>query len=162
MFLTFIPVKLWKRAQILAAELWAAFHPPETVPITPHPFFPGPKGPCIHQLTMFADYRLPQILSLLHILVYPPELQELLEEGKILPYGSSQELSLRAASIVAVERVRQSILALRREEAAAGSISNVLIDFYLWDLAKRVESGKEVVKGLGENVPVHHTRSIWY
>jgi hypothetical protein len=40
----------------------------------------------------------------------------------------------------------------------------VLIDFYLWDLAKKVENGEEKIEGIeiAEMVPAHRTRSIWY
>ena len=83
-------------------------------------------------------------------------------------------MSLRSASIVAVERVRQEILHLIKQEeggdaaaAAAsqdGSASSVIIDFYLWDLAKKIERGDEKIEGIktAEIVPVHRTRSIWY
>jgi len=88
------------------------------------------------------------------------------------PPGSADELSLRAASIVAVERVRTEILRLIREEEGgdsenvveSGVVSSVLIDFYLWDLAQKVERGEEKVEGLqtSDVVPIHRTRSIWY
>jgi hypothetical protein len=44
------------------------------------------------------------------------------------------------------------------------SVSSVLIDFYLWDLAKKVECGEEMVEGIDtvEIEPAHRTRSIWY
>ena len=44
------------------------------------------------------------------------------------------------------------------------AVSSVLIDFYLWDLAKRVESGAERIEGIetAEVLPAHRTRSIWY
>ncbi|KAJ6538546.1 hypothetical protein DFH09DRAFT_1177182 [Mycena vulgaris] len=153
-------VCLWKRAQILVAETWAAFYPaaPETI----HPLFPKPA---IHRLTMFADYRVPQILHHLRILSYPPPLLQLLHAGTILPPGSPEELSLRAASIVAVERVRAEMLALQVGETPSESaVSSVLIDFYLWDLAKRVERGEERIEGIqtADMVPTHRTRSIWY
>ena len=118
---------------------------------------------------MFADYRVPQILHHLKILSYPPSLLALLELGHYFEPGSKEEVSIRAASIVAVERVRDEILALRhqdKEAAGAATIrggsgvdvpmSSVLIDFYLWDAAKRIEEGGETV------VPAHRTRSIWY
>lgn len=157
-------VCLWKRAQILVAETWAAFYPAS--PETTHPLFPGPSGPAIHQLTMFADYRVPQILHHLRILSYPPALLQLLRAGTMLAPGSREELSLRAASIVAVERVRTEMLTLQAMEVSAESaVSSVLIDFYLWDLAKKVERGEERIEGIRttENmVPTHRTRSIWY
>jgi len=156
-----------KRAQILVAETWAAFFPaPSTSNQIPHPIFPGGG---IHKLTMFADYRVPQILHHLKILTYPPSLLDLLESGHDFEHGSKEEVSIRAASIVAVERVRDEILDLRhqsKETAGAATVGwdcgldvpicSVLIDFYLWDAAKRIEDAGEVV------VPPHRIRSIWY
>lgn len=118
---------------------------------------------------MFADYRVPQILHHLKILAYPPSLLALLESGHDFEHGSKEEVSIRAASIVAVEQVRDEILALRHQsKEAAGAVTigwecelevpicSVLIDFYLWDTAKRIEDEGQIV------VPPHRTRSIWY
>lgn len=155
-------VFIWKRAQILVAETWAAFYPPE--PTMSHPIFPGPAGPVIGKLTMFADYRVPQILHHLRILTYPPSLIEMLEsEAPLLP-GSREEISIRTASIVAVERLREEITRTRKQGPGEGEeVSSVLIDFYLWDLAKGIETG-EKIEGIktAAIVPAHRTRSIWY
>ena len=152
----------------MVAETWAAFFPdPSTPDQIPHPIFPGGG---IHQLTMFADYRVPQILHHFKILTYPPSLLNLLKSGHNFEHGSKEEVSIRAASIVAVERVRDEILFLRdqsKETAGAATVGwerdpdvpicSVLIDFYLWDAAKQIENdAREVV------VPPHRTRSIWY
>ncbi|KAF7332283.1 Queuosine salvage protein [Mycena kentingensis (nom. inval.)] len=165
-------VCLWKRAQILVAETWAAFYPENA--LSPHPLFPGSAGPAIHQLTMFADYRVPQILHHLRILSYPQTLVAKLHAGTPLESGCAEELSLRAASIVAVERVRKEMQLLatvesakttmEEDKATEDAVSSVLIDFYLWDLAKRVERGEERIEGLdtADMVPTHRTRSIWY
>ncbi|KXN81787.1 hypothetical protein AN958_03713, partial [Leucoagaricus sp. SymC.cos] len=169
-------VYFWKRAQILVAELWAAFYPAS--PSTPHPFFPGPSGPRIQELTMFADYRVPQILHHLRILDYPSSLMQLLQSGADLMPGCREEVSLRAASIIAVERVRKEITRILEEEDDSTEngdggdgqrrkpvgVSSVLIDFYLWDFAKRIENGEEKVEEIetAELAPIHHTRSIWY
>lgn len=169
LFSTFLthspPVYFLKRAQILVAETWAAFFPPPSSQ-TPHPILPGGG---IHKLTMFADYRVPQILHHLKILTYPSSLLTLLESRHHFAPGSKEEVSIRAASIVAVELVRDEILALRHQDkeaagaATAGGdyganvpVSSVLIDFYLWDAAKRIEEDGEIA------VPAHRTRSIWY
>ncbi|OBZ71342.1 hypothetical protein A0H81_08634 [Grifola frondosa] len=159
-------VCLWKRAQILVAETWAAFYPPS--PFTPHPLFP--YGHKIHELTMFADYRVPQILHHLRILTYPPALAKRLKAHMMLPHGCTEELSIRAASIVAVERVRREIVSMSR--AGSGDVtkgdeevvSSVIIDFYLWDLAKRIEGGEHVIDRVEtvDALPAHRTRSIWY
>lgn len=169
-------VLFWKRAQILVAETWAAFYP--EISTYQHPIFPN--GPAITTLSMFADYRVPQILHHLRILEYPDSLAHKLRAGTYLTSGCREEISLRAASIVAVERVRNEIICLREKshqgsgEAGCGNatgtgqhdeeVSSVLIDFYLWDLAKKIERGEERIEGVdtADMVPVHRTRSIWY
>jgi len=106
---------------------------------------------------MFADYRVPQILHHLRILTYPSSLIRKLLNGTQLSPGSKEEMSLRAASIIAVERVRNEI-------GSDLEVSSVLIDFYLWDLAKKLERGEERVDGVQTDdiLPAHRTRSIWY
>ena len=125
---------------------------------------------------MFADYRVPQILQHLRILSYSPSLVKLLRSHTPLAPGSAEELSIRSASIVAVERVRQVILNLvsragsdetsvdRAGDCREDSVSSVLIDFYLWDLAKRAEGSANGVDGVDTvpMLPIHRTRSIWY
>lgn len=164
-----LPVCLWKRPQILVAEIWAAFYPASQD--TPHPLFRGTRGPEISNLTMFADYRIPQILHHLCILKYPTSLLRKLHSLTPLAPGSREEVSLRSASIVAVQRVQEEILRLIKQEggddvAASknGLASSVIIDFFLWDLAKKIERGDEKVEGIKtvEIVPIHRTRSIWY
>ncbi|EIN12572.1 hypothetical protein PUNSTDRAFT_81854 [Punctularia strigosozonata HHB-11173 SS5] len=166
-------VRFWKRAQILVAETWAAFYPPSSNPAD-HPFFPDG----IHQLTMFADYRVPQILHHLKILDYPPLLAQALKHERYFPSGCVEEISIRAASILAVEHVKDAILDLlsasKPDSADASSdicangekevVCSVLIDFYLWDLAKWLEQGERGIEGIETNImlPAHRTRSIWY
>ena len=163
-------VCFWKRAQILVAEAWAAFYPDPTES-SPHPLFPGIRGPAIHDLTMFADYRVPQILHHLKIMVYPSSLVRKLCAGTALDAGSKEEISLRAGSIVAVERLRDAILKLIAEganttetDSSVDEISSVLIDFFLWDLAKKLERGEDKIEDLrtADIIPAHRTRSIWY
>jgi hypothetical protein len=82
--------------------------------------------------------------------------------------GCREEVSLRAASIIAVERVRNEIAPSMESgsllQGGNEEVSSVLIDFYLWDLAKRIEDGEEKVEGIetAELAPIHRTRSIWY
>ena len=161
-------VFFWKRAQILIAETWAAFYPLSVEMKEKHPFFPSG----VHELTMFADYRVPQILHHLGILSYAPSLVARLRSLTPLESGSVEEMAIRAGSILAVEEVRDAILVVPDtyegygEDGGSerGKVSSVLIDFYLWDLAKRIERGAEVIEGIStqEILPSHRTRSIWY
>lgn len=151
----------WKRAQILVAETWAAFYPVTNNDTSlQHPFFP--EG--VHELTMFADYRVPQILHHLAILTYPPFLLSLLEHHTPLQPGCREELSIRAASVLAVEAIRAEIRLMDGDSTEQCNVSSVLIDFYLWDLAKKVEMGEQLIEGIEtqEVIPAHRTRSVWY
>jgi hypothetical protein len=152
-------VFFWKRAQIMIAETWAAFSPSSAD--DPHPLFPRGIG----QLTMFADYRVPQVLHHLHLLAYAPELVRALEAHEAFASGAREEIAIRAASIVAVERVAAALRSRDVRAGAAGSSSSsVLIDFFLWDLAKRLEVGEDRIEGIKTQpmLPAHRTRSIWY
>ena len=88
----------------------------------------------------------------------------MLQAGTPLAPGSREEISVRAASIVAVEKVRDEITQMKEENQAEGDgVTSVLIDFYLWDLAKKIESGEKIEDtDTVEMLPAHRTRSIWY
>lgn len=108
-------VRLYKRAQILVADLWACFN--------------GESFGEFHdidKITMFAgmglapmfynsisdqclDYRIPQILHQLGCLVYSPPLTSHIRDLKPLPHGSTWEVELRATSIWCVELIRREI-----------------------------------------------------
>lgn len=152
------PVYFWKRAQILVAETWAAFHPDD--PYQTHPIFP--HG--VSELTMFADYRVPQILNRLQVIVYPDFIQRKLKAKDAFPPGSREEVSIRSASILAVEELRKEIHNRCSEKGIRHpEINSVLIDFWLWDTAKKMEDNhSEAGLPLGEEPPIHRTRSIWY
>lgn len=110
---------------------------------------------------MFADYRVPQILHHLRLLTYAPALVRKLRARELFVSGEArEELAIRAASIVAVERVAAAL----RTTDGAGSCSSVLIDFFLWDLAKKIEGGEDRIEGVKTQtmLPMHRTRCIWY
>ena len=154
----------------MIAETWAAFSPSSDA--DPHPLFPHGIG----QLTMFADYRVPQILHHLRILTYAPTLVSSLKAHEEFPTGAPEEMAIRAASIIAVERVAAALRSTAAAAAADGrgaapgpgpvpaGTSSVLIDFFLWDLAKRLEVGQDRIEGIKTRpmLPAHRTRCIWY
>ena len=75
------------------------------------------------------------MLHSLGVLSYSPALEYCLRDGKAIPSGHSWEVQLRGCSIWAVELIRREI-ANRHPEAA---VNAVLIDFFLYDLAKEKE-----------------------
>jgi hypothetical protein len=114
---------------------------------------------------MFADYRVPQILHHLRLLTYAPALVHKLRAREMLVSGvSREEVAIRAASIVAVERVAAALRAAPDNDDGGDAVCSVLIDFFLWDLAKRIEEGEDRVEGIKTQpiLPMHRTRCIWY
>jgi hypothetical protein len=58
-----------------------------------------------NQLTVFADYRLPQILEHYGVLEYSDALEKIIGSKQILPAGSDPEVEIRAATIVACDEL---------------------------------------------------------
>lgn len=129
-------VTFYKRAQILAADLYGAF---------------GGRGwgafRDLDRLTAFADYKLPQVLRHLGILNYSGTLARKIDRLELLTPGSPEEVEIRAHTIWAVELIR-------RETAAAGlKIKAFEIDWLLWNLGQQ-DAFREK--------PYHRTRTIYY
>ncbi|KAJ2785156.1 hypothetical protein GGI15_002016 [Coemansia interrupta] len=135
-------VALYKRAQILAADVWACFEGQ------------GAGALDVGCLTMFADYRVPQALVHFGALRYSTRLREYLEraerEGGELASGHAWEVEIRGNSVWAVECMRRHI-----RKTSGSDVSAVLIDFYMWDYAKAHAEEMQAI-------PIHHTRSLYY
>ncbi|KAL8713062.1 MAG: hypothetical protein Q9220_002922 [cf. Caloplaca sp. 1 TL-2023] len=130
-----------KRAQILVADLWACFEGQGY-----GSFFD------IDNITMFADYRIPQMLHSLGCLRYSPPLENHIRDMKEIESGCSWEVQLRGCSIWCVELIRREIVGKHPK----APINAILIDFFLYDSMKERE-----LKG-APTIPHHRTRSIWY
>jgi hypothetical protein len=130
------PVPLLKRAQICVADMHTAF---------------GGNGwgalRGIERLTAFADYKLPQMLRREGALVYEPELAELIESYTLIPPGADAEVEIRAATVWAVELLRQALARAGIQQTASA------IDYRIW-----LESQSAPPDG----VPYHRTRTIYY
>ncbi|KAF3091114.1 hypothetical protein TWF569_011366 [Orbilia oligospora] len=134
-------INFYKRAQILVADIWASFNGAS------HGTFHD-----INKITMFADYRIPQILHTLGCLMYSPPLEHTIKDRKPIASGSRYETEIRGCTIHCVELIRREIVKKHPE----AKVNAILIDFFLYDTAKEWEvQGKEMI-------PTHRTRSIWY
>lgn len=136
-------ISINKRAQIFVADIWACFNGNSY-----GSFYD------IDKLTMFADYRVPQILHQLGCISYSQELENTVRQKYMIPHGAEMEVELRAASIQAVEEMISYIKSIEENPQA----NSVLIDFYLWDTAKEKQKKGE----LDDAIPCHRTRSIYY
>lgn len=99
------------------------------------------------KLTACADYKLPQILRKVGILSYNPELVQKIDNGVELPYGSDEEIEIRANTIWAVEFIKEEI------EKRGIRITSMEIDDHLW-LATQEK--------FPNDKPYHRTRTTAY
>ncbi|KAK9332448.1 hypothetical protein V1520DRAFT_334910 [Lipomyces starkeyi] len=136
-------VKIYKRAQILVSDIWACFNQQS------YGYFRD-----IDQISMFADYRVPQILHNLGCLQYSDALTSHIRNLQVIPNGDPREIELRGCSIWSVEMIKSEILKAHPE----AKINSILLDFYLWDTAKELQS----IAAVSDSIPCHRTRSIFY
>ncbi|KAF2842434.1 hypothetical protein M501DRAFT_417572 [Patellaria atrata CBS 101060] len=134
-------VRFQKRAQIFVADLWAAFDGDGYG-----------RFDDIDTITMFADYRIPQMLHTLGCISYSPWLDGKIRRLELVESGSSAEMQIRGCSIWCVELLRREIV----HNHPDAKVNAILIDYFLYDTIKEIEK-----EGL-EQMPHHRTRSIWY
>ncbi len=124
-------VPFLKRAQIVAADLHGA----------------GLADfPDLDQLTCFADYKLPQVLRHLGALEYSSPLAARVDGWVELHSGEPAEVEIRAATVVAVERLGEELTERGRQ------LTSVQIDWLLWHLAQEIFPMR----------PYHRVRGIYY
>lgn len=130
-------IKLYKRAQILPADLYGAF---------------GGRGlgafDDIDQLTAFADYKVPQVLEKLGILRYSATLDAKLWAGEEIPHHDPLEVELRACTIWAVELLRRAMAEHGRPVKA------IEVDWLLWEMGLAIQPPADK--------PYHLTRTTAY
>ncbi len=137
-------VFFYKRAQIFVGDVWAAYGK-HTLPSHPFGFTD------MHRLTMFADYRIPQILRARGVMVYAPALATKVDALESLPPGSEEEVEIRAATVQAVEELQGVLVAAHGMEKEA--VKSVLLDWVLWQEGERLK----------DSLPPHHrTLTCWY
>lgn len=77
-------IHIMKRAQIFVADIWACFEGEGYGAFRD-----------IDKITMFADYRVPQILCGLGCMSYSPKLDAAVRAGRLIESGSSWEMQMR-------------------------------------------------------------------
>lgn len=97
----------------------------------------------LNQLTVFADYKLPQIFRMYGVFDYEHSLAERIDSYVLIPQGSREEIEIRAATIWAGELIRQQIPDMTAPD----------IDYSLWLLSQSIQ---------GEAKPYHRTRTTFY
>lgn len=134
-------VSFYKRAQILIGDIWACFQG---------------KGigyfKDLDEITMFADYRVPQTLLWYGVFEYSQELLEKLKEH-IFKNGDIEEQEIRGCSIHAVELLKE----YANKKLEKDKINSILIDHFLWDFRRKHAEEIEEKK-----LPFHKVFCIYY
>jgi hypothetical protein len=121
----------------------------------------------LEKLTMFADYRVPQLLRSLGILQYTVALAGKIDAKQELGAGSEEEVEIRAATVHAVERLRRRLELKQAKQARTSSstttttsttittstVLTIEVDWLLWERGERMKDG----------LPPHHrTLTMYY
>jgi hypothetical protein len=131
-----VDVPLYKRAQLLAADLAIAFNGQGSGEFDD-----------IDRLTIFADNLVPHVLRIDGLLTYDPGLLARIEREELIPAGSPEEIEIRAVAVHAVER----IVAVMRTSGVLVTARE--LDYFFWN------------RGQGASYkahPRHRTRTVFY
>jgi hypothetical protein len=108
-------IRFYKRAQLAAAILYEAF---------------GGRSwgrlARTDRLTVFADYKLPQVLRRLGVLVYDAELAAIVDSEILIPAGDRREVEIRLATVWAAELMRRALV------QRGPHVTALHLDYWLW------------------------------
>jgi hypothetical protein len=131
-----LEVLFYKRAQISAADLSLAFQGQGWGHFED-----------LDQMTIFADNLVPHVLRIDGVLIYEDALIARINDGTLIPAGSSEEVEIRACAVHAVELIR-------KELADSGqAITSPALDNFLWN---RGQQPKYIA------IPRHRARCVFY
>lgn len=129
-------VPFYKRAQITAADLSLALGNQG------YGFFKD-----LNRLTIFADNLVPHVLRLDGILHYEEALVSRIEAGELIPFGSAEEVEIRASAIYAVELMVEEFRRLGQ------NIIAIKLDYLLWNRGQQPQYKAHAR---------HRTRTVFY
>lgn len=108
-------VRFYKRAQILVGDLAGGLSGSELASFAD-----------LDHLTAFADYKVPQVLRALEVLVYNDSLSRTIANRDLIPAGDPREIEIRSATVWGCELLRQAMLSRGRDATAHE------LDWLLW------------------------------
>ncbi|KAL7530411.1 hypothetical protein ACHAXR_003483 [Thalassiosira sp. AJA248-18] len=140
-------IHFYKRAQIAIADIWAALGRRSQ---STNANLQICQFTDMELVTTFPDYRVPQILRHVDVMQYESSLANLVDGRVELEKGGVDEVSIRAGTVVAVEKIAEKV----REKLEAESnceksqsdirklvedVSAVTIDWYLWQRGEKLD-----------------------
>jgi hypothetical protein len=81
----------------------------------------------LNRLTAFADYKIPQILRNLGIIKYSPKLADKIDSYQLILKDSADEVEIRAATVWAVELIKQQL------QTKYNFVTAAHVDSMLWN-----------------------------
>ncbi len=129
-------VRFYKRAQLAVAMLYEAFGDQQWGELSR-----------TERLTVFADYKLPQVLRSLGILVYSAGLAASVDNEVPLRAGDPREVEIRVATVWAGELMRRALL------PRLPDVTAMHIDYWLWSAGQQQGALKQ---------PYHRTLTTAY
>ncbi|XP_071443580.1 queuosine 5'-phosphate N-glycosylase/hydrolase-like [Hetaerina americana] len=141
-------VAFYKRAQILVGDIWMLFDGRGFGEFSD-----------IDSLTVFADYRVPQVLVHFAALEYASDLMERLRNDEVLQNGSPEEVEIRGCTVEAVERITEKLKEHYVKSGGGDSPNAIMnatqVDHFLWNFRREYA-------GQLECIPFHKSRCIYY
>ncbi|KAK4306846.1 hypothetical protein Pmani_021352 [Petrolisthes manimaculis] len=134
-------VAMFKRAQIVVSDTWLLFRGQGLGAFLD-----------IDELTMFADYRVPQALAYFGALEYSESLTQKLKKQTLFKSGDREEAKIRGCSIHAVELIVEEARKILREQGTnPAGLNSIKTDFFFWEY--RIKNSQLLMK-----IPYHRIR----
>ena len=92
-----------------------------------------------------ADYRIPQFLHDIGVFTYSNKLTEKIKNKELIPYGSNEEIEIRAGTLCVLEKIKNIL------KKTNPTITTAVIDNALWRMSRSNKTDF-----------IHHTMSIYY
>ena len=110
----------------------------------------------LEDITVFADYRVPQTLHSMGVIRYGASLLSTIGSNELIPYGTRRELEIRAATIVGTD-----MLTAHLNEYHGGELNVLHTDYLLWSAMRKRDSLPEGIMNLVD-MPHHRTMTTDY
>lgn len=139
---TFLPMwadPFYKRAQLFVGMVYGRFKDYSNIPI---------KKESLKNLTVFADYRVPQALISMGIINPGASLRSCLHNNQEIGSGSRKELEIRAATILGADLLQGAL-----NKTHNLNLNSLHVDAFLWSLGRK---DTPVPEGVIIDNPNHH------
>jgi hypothetical protein len=131
-----LKVPFYKRAQLMAADLSIAFQGEGLGTFND-----------LYTLTIFADNLVPHVLRVDNVLFYEEVLSARIDAGELIPFGSAEEIEIRACAVHAVELLKEELNRIGYD------VKSLELDYMLWNRGQQPYYKAR---------PRHRTRTVFY